>query len=129
VAVAWRARLQEGTHCIMKASIFLSTFVLLTPILGGAQSPSNGGKPNDLHHSRIVITGCLTKNSLKEFELVDQDGFENLPYSAVVHLDEYVGKTVTLYGRRAATPSHDAGIRGTHFQVSKVQSVSGQCKK
>jgi hypothetical protein len=113
----------------MKPSIVLSALVLLTPILVRAQNPSNGGKPNDLHRPRIVITGCLNKNSLNEFELVDQDGFDNLPYSGVVHLDEYVGKKVTLYGRRAATPSHDTGIRGTHFQVSKVQTVSDQCKQ
>jgi hypothetical protein len=114
---------------IMKPCIFLSTLALLSPILVGAQNPSNGSKPNDLHHPQSVITGCLTKNSLNEFELVDQDGFDNLPYSGVVHLNEYVGKTVTLYGRRAAAPSHETGIRGTHFQVSKVHSVSDQCKQ
>jgi hypothetical protein len=113
----------------MKPSNFISTLVLFTPILIRAQNPSNGGKPNDLHHPRIVMTGCPNKNSLNEFELIDQDGFDNLPYSGVFHLDEYVGKKVTLYGRRAATPSHDTSIRGTHFQVSKVQTVSGQCKQ
>jgi len=112
-----------------KPSFFLSIAVLLSPMLIAAQNDSNGGTPNDLHHERINITGCLTRNTHNEFELVDEKGIDNLPYSAVVHLDQYVGKTVTLSGKRAATPSDDTVTRGTHFQVSKVESVSGQCKK
>jgi hypothetical protein len=111
----------------MKPSIFLSMALLLNPMLVAAQNTSVGDKPNDLHHERMNITGCLTKNSLKEFELVDQDAIDNLPYSAVVDLDQYVGKTVT-FGRRAATP-HDTGREKPHFQVSKVQLISDQCKK
>jgi hypothetical protein len=68
----------------MKPSIFLSMALLLNPMLVAAQNTSVGDKPNDLHHERMNITGCLTKNSLKEFELVDQDAIDNLPYSAVV---------------------------------------------
>jgi hypothetical protein len=113
---------------IMKLSIFFSIALLLNPMLVCAQNASKGEKPNGLHHERISITGCLTKNSLNEFELVDRGGIDNLPYSAVVDLDQYVGKTVTLFGRRAATP-HDTGREKPHFQVSKVQSVSDQCKK
>jgi hypothetical protein len=112
----------------MKPIIFLSTTLLLNPMLVVAQTTSKADKPNDLHHERINITGCLTKNSLNEFELVDQGGIDNLPYSAVVDLDQFVGKTVTLFGRRGATP-HDTGREKPHFQVSKVQLVSGPCRK
>ena len=115
----------------MKLSILLvMAAVLLNSLYVSAQKDSKGEKENDLAHKNIVITGCLTKNSLNEFELVDQDGFDNLPYSSIVHLDEYVGQTVTLVGRRAATPSVETHPRGgTHFLVKKVQSASGQCKK
>jgi len=112
-----------------KPIFLLSIALLLNPMLIAAQSDSTGGKPNDLHHERINITGCLTKNAHNEFELVDEKGIDNLPYSPVVHLDQFVGKTVTLFGKRAATPSDDTLTRGTQFQVSKVKSVSGQCKK
>ena len=112
-----------------KPSLLLSIALLLNPMLIAAQDDSKGGKPNDLHHERINITGCLTRNNHNEFELVDEKGIDNLPYSAVVHLDQFVGKTVTLFGKRAATPSDDTLARGTHFQVSKVKSVSGQCKR
>jgi hypothetical protein len=113
---------------IMKPSIFLSMALLLNPMLVAAQNTSQGDQPNDPNHERINITGCLTKNSLNEFELVDQGGIDNLPYSTVVDLDQYVGKTVTLLGRRGATP-HDTGREKPHFQVSKVQLVSDQCKR
>jgi len=112
----------------MKPTSCFYMAVLLTSMLGSAQNTSKHEKPNDLVHESINITGCLTKNSLKEFELVDQDAIDNLPYSAVVDLDQYVGKTVTLLGRRAAT-QHDTGHEKPHFQVSKVQVVSDQCQK
>jgi hypothetical protein len=102
--------------------------LFLNAMLASAQNTSKENKPNDLDHGRINITGCLTKNSLKEFELVDQDAIDNLPYSAVVDLDQYVGKTVTLLGRRAAT-QHDTGHEKPHFQVSNVELQSDQCKK
>lgn len=112
----------------MKPSVFLLMALLLSPMVIAAQDAPKVDKPNNLHHERINITGCLTKNSLNEFELVDQGGIDNLPYSAVVDLDQYVGKTVSLYGRRAATP-HDTGREKPHFQVRNVQVVSDQCKK
>jgi hypothetical protein len=112
---------------IMETRYFL-LMVLFSTMLLAAQNASKADKPNDLHHPDIVITGCLSKNSLNEFELLDEGGIDNLPYSSVVDLDEYVGKTVTLSGRRAAT-QHDTGREKPHFQVSKVRLVSDQCKR
>ena len=114
----------------MKLIIFLSMALSLNSVLVAAQNASQEDQHNDLVHKRIAITGCLTKNSLKEFELVDEQGVDNLPYSATVNLNQYVGQIVTLVGRRSATPSVDSGAPSKpHFQVNEVQSVSGQCKK
>ena len=113
---------------IMKPSSFFFMALFLNAMLASAQNTSKENKPNDLDHGRINITGCLTKNSLKEFELVDQDAIDNLPYSAVVDLDQYVGKTVTLSGRRAAT-QHDTGREKPHSQVTRADVVSDQCEQ
>jgi hypothetical protein len=114
----------------MKLSIFPLIALLFTSVLLSSQNTSQGDKHNDLEHKRIAITGCLTKNSLKEFELVDQEGIDNLPYSATINLDKYVGHTVTLIGKRSATPTVDGGASAKpHFQVSKVESASAPCKK
>ena len=114
----------------MKLRIVLLIALLFTSVLLSSQNTSQGDKHSDLEHKRITITGCLTQNSLKEFELVDQEGIDNLPYSATIHLDKYVGQTVTLIGKRSATPTVDSGAPAKpHFQVSKVESTSGPCKK
>ena len=104
--------------------------LLLNPVLVRAQNDSKGDQNND-PRKEIAVTGCLTKNSLKEFDLVDEKGIDNLLYSEVVNLDQYVGQTVTLVGKRSATPSTDMGVKNPqpHFLVNKVQSESGQCKK
>ena len=93
-----------------------------------AQQPSQEND-NRISHPDLRITGCLTKNVHKEYELVDKNGVDNLPYSANVYLDKYVGQTVTLVGRRAAAPSAEttAGPVKIHFAVTKVESASGQC--
>jgi hypothetical protein len=94
------------------------------------QNPTPDNSQAQMTHDQIAVTGCLTKNSHNELELVDQEGVHNLPYSSTVNLASYVGKEVTIVGRRAATPSSDTGgHRAPHFQVSKVQSTSGDCKK
>ena len=66
-----------------------------------------------------------------EYQLVDEKGITNQVYSATVHLDSYVGQSVTLTGDQSATPSTDNGMgRPTpHFKVVKVQPTSGDCKK
>ena len=112
----------------MRSGIVLAMALLLHSMLLAFQHTSKTDKTNDLHQQPINITGCLTKNSLNEFELIDQGGIDNLPYSAVVELNQYVGKTVTLVGHRAAT-HHDTGREKPHFQVNKVQAVSGPCKQ
>jgi len=114
----------------MKSTLLLFITLLLAPLPICAQQPAQG-KDNKLGHEDSAITGCLTKNELKEYELVDEHGIDNLPYSTIVDLDKYVGHTVTLVGRRAATPSAETtpGPVKTHFMVRKVESTSGQCAK
>jgi hypothetical protein len=114
----------------MKLTILLCMTLLLSPFPFPGQQPSQGND-NELGHKDVAITGCLTKNALNEYELVDEEGTDNLPYSTTVDLDKYVGHTVTLVGRRGSTPSAEtsAGPVKTHFLVKKVESASGQCKK
>jgi len=115
----------------MKASVFLATMLLVPAsiVLGqtGASNPSQNNPQGDLERNQMAITGCLNKNSLNEYEVVDQEGVPNLPYSATVKLDSYVGQQVTLIGRRSApTPTTDTGQPLPHFQVSKVEPA-GKC--
>jgi hypothetical protein len=51
-------------------------------------------------------------------------------YSTTVHLDSYVGQSVTLIGNQSATPSTDTGTGRPmpHFVVLEVQPASGSCK-
>ena len=114
----------------MKLSIFLLMTLLLNPVLVLTQNKSEEQQANDLHHKRTAITGCLTKNSLNEFELIDEEGTDNLPYTPTMDLNQYVGQFVTLTGTRAATHAVDSGVPPKpHFLVSKVQPASGKCKK
>jgi len=103
---------------------------LLSPLSVRAQESSQP-KDNELGHQDEAITGCLTKNAHKEYELVDEKGRDNLPYSTIVDLNKYVGHTVTLVGRRASTPSAEtnAGPVKTHFMVRNVTAAAGECKK
>ena len=87
----------------MKLSFLLLMTFLLSSVLVPAQNASKPDEPNDLEHKRIAITGCLTKNSHKEFEIVDEKGIGYRPYSATVNLNQYVGQIVTLTGRAGAT--------------------------
>ena len=114
----------------MKLTILCFTALLAVSVPAYAQQPLPG-KDGEIARTDLTITGCLSKNEHNEYELVDVEGVHNLPYSATVDLDNYVGKTVTLVGRRAASPSAEttAGPVKTHFMVKKVESASGQCKK
>ena len=114
----------------MKLPILLFVALLITRVPVPAQQPSQG-KDKELGHKDVAITGCLTKNAHNEYELVDLEGSENLPYSTTVDLGRYVAHTVTLVGRRASTPNADAtpGPVQTHFLVKKVESVSGRCNQ
>lgn len=114
----------------MKAgSVILMTLSLLNPLLVPAQNTSRGDQEND-PRKEISITGCVTKNSHKEFEVVDEKGISNMLYGDLIDLDQYVGKTVTLVGKRSATPSTDMGIKNPqpHFLVSTVSVESNTCK-
>lgn len=114
----------------MKACLLLLFIPLVAPTIVLAQAASNPTQNNSQGQqegNQMAITGCLTKNSLKEYELVDEDGAHNLPYSTTVKLDSYVGREVTLIGRQSAIPTFDTAGRSTpHFQVSKVQAA-GKC--
>ena len=115
----------------MKASLSLLTMLLVAASLASGQAGTSNPTQNSpqVHEelNQMAITGCLTKNSLNEYELVDQEGVHNLPYSETVKLDSYVGQEVTLIGKRSAMPTVDtAGHSSPHFQVSKVQSA-GKC--
>ncbi len=107
----------------MRGRLFVFAMLVVAPVL--AQSP------NPKTHQ--TITGCLTGTGQpNEYQLVDEKGITNLVYSGTVHLDSYVGKSVTLTGDRGATPSTDNGMTGRptpHFKVVKVQPASGDCKK
>jgi hypothetical protein len=115
----------------MKPSLFFLTLLLVPASIAsgqaGASNPAQNNPQVSEERNQVAITGCLTKNSLNEYELVDQEGVQNLPYSATVKLDSYVGQEVTLIGRQSATPTFDtAGHSSPHFQVSKVQAA-GKC--
>jgi hypothetical protein len=114
----------------MKLTVLLCMTFLLSPLAVRAQQPPQA-KDNELGHQDEAITGCLTKNALKEYELVDEKGRDNLPYSTIIDLNKYVGHKVTLVGRHASAPSAEtsAGPVKTHFMVRNVQSSSGECKK
>src|SRR5580704_70307 len=98
------------------------TLFMIVPVL--AQSPNP--KTNQ------TINGCLTSNGRShEYQLVDENGVTNIVYSTTVHLNSYVGKSVSLVGDQSATPSTDTGTGRPmpHFKVVEVQPASGDCKK
>ena len=108
----------------MRVRLFALAIMVVAPVLAFSQSP----KPK----TRSQITGCLTSTGQPdEYRLVDQKGVTNQVYSTTVHLDSYVGQSVTLTGDQSATPSTDGGTgRPTpHFKVVKVEAASGACKK
>lgn len=109
--------------------VVLMTLSVLNPLILPAQNTSRGDQEND-PRKEITITGCVTKNSHKEFELVDEKGIDNMLYGDIIPLDQYVGKVVTLVGKRSATPSTDMGIKNPqpHFLVTKVKSELNTCK-
>ena len=98
--------------------------LVVVPVISFTQSP----KPK--LHSKI--TGCLSGSGRPyEYELVDEKGVTNLIYSVTVHLDPYVGQSVTLGGDQSAmTSTATATVHpSTHFKVLRVYSASGKCKK
>jgi hypothetical protein len=108
----------------MKESLLVLALLVVTPALAFSQSPKQ--------KTHSTITGCLTSGfQPDEYRLVDEKGVTNLVYSVSVHLDSYVGKSVTLTGDQSATPSTDsaAGQPMPHFKVIKVKPASGSCKK
>jgi len=120
----------------MKERFLLVTVLLVTP--GLVFSPSrvpkgtqDHGPPMHLKRNQSAVTGCLTKNSHNEYELVDGKGIRILLYSSTVPLDTYVGQSVTAIGERSATPSTDTGTeRPTpHFKVVDLRPASGKCSK
>lgn len=101
-----------------------------------AHQTSNGAtqtSSSDTHQKRkqITISGCLNRNSHKQYELVDKKGVHNLLYGSRDILQSHVGQSVTLIGTRSATPSTDTGTARPmpHFEVSEVKAASGKCNK
>jgi hypothetical protein len=108
----------------MRRRTFALAVLVFSPVLAFSQSPKL--------KTRTKITGCLTSTGQADaYQLVDEKGVTNQVYSVAVHLDAYVGKSVTLIGDQSATPSTDTGTaRPTpHFKVVEVQPASGDCKK
>jgi hypothetical protein len=106
----------------MRGNLFVLAILMAVPAL--AQSPKT--------KTHLTITGCLTSTgSSHEYQLVDEKGVTNIVYSTTVHLNSYVGKSVSLVGDQSATPSTDTGTAQPmpHFKVVEVQPASGDCKK
>jgi hypothetical protein len=117
----------------MKGSLFLLTILLFVPAVVASQETPSAQDSNRRavqQQNHITITGCLTSSHHKEYRLVDQEGTTNLVSSPTLDLDSYVGQSVTLVGRRSASPSTDTGTARPmpHFMVSEVHRGSGSCK-
>lgn len=114
----------------MKLLILLCMALPLSHMPVAAQQPSQRND-KELGQKDVAISGCLTRNPHNEYELVDKEGSDNLPYSTTVDLEKYLGHRVTFVGRRASTPSAETtpGPVQTHFLVKKVRSASGQCNQ
>jgi hypothetical protein len=98
--------------------------------LGGCASSRFWSVSKPRTHNKI--TGCLSSTGHPdEYQLVDERGVTNLVYSVTVHLDSYVGQSVTLTGDQSAMPGTDTGTAqpSPHFKVLKVHAASGNCKK
>jgi hypothetical protein len=108
----------------MRGRLFVFAILVVAPALTFSQSPKT--------KTHQTITGCLTSTgSSHEYQLVDEKGVTNIVYSTTVHLNSYVGQSVSLVGDQSATPSTDTGTAQPmpHFKVVKVQPASGNCKK
>lgn len=118
----------------MKASCFVFLVLLSSSALAASQTTSsttNGGKNAEgSQRKSTTITGCLTRNSHNEYELVDEKGTRNLLYGSA-DLQSYVGQSVTLVGARSATPSTDTGTARPmpHFKVREVRPAPGKCRE
>ena len=109
----------------MQLRLFPLVILLVIPALVFSQSSA----PKMTTH-QVTITGCLTKNSHGDYELVDQKGVHNLIYkSERVDLESHVGQSVSLTGEQSAMPSTDTGTSRPmpHFVVKKLQQESGKC--
>ena len=107
----------------MRGRLFVLAVLVVAPALAFSQSPKHQSK----------ITGCLTAGQPNDYRLVDQRGVTNYVYSdsVSVHLNSYVGQSVTLIGDQSAMTGTDTGTARTsrHFKVVEVQPASGKCKK
>ena len=119
----------------MRGSLLILIILVFVPALAVSQtdttSPSQNNSPKTAtHRNRSKITGCLTSSDSDHYLLTDQNGVKNMVYSNSVHLDSYVGQSVTLVGVQSATPTHDThnGHAMPHFNVLEVHPSSGDCK-
>ena len=120
----------------MEKRFFLLTVLSVTPALvscltGVRNATQNNTPPMHLMRNQSAVTGCLTKNSHGEYELVDEKGIHTLLYSSTVPLDTYMGQSVTLVGELSAAPSTDTGPARPmpHFKVVDLRPAAGKCSK
>ena len=118
----------------MKTDLFFLMLILLLLIpvsvvsgqTGASTVPQTNSQPQE-ERTEISVTGCLTKDSSNQYELVDQEGVHNLPESSSISLDQFVGQEVTLIGQRTPMPTKNSVAQPkARLAVSKVQ-VSGKC--
>jgi hypothetical protein len=72
----------------MRGRLLVLAILVATPTFVFSQSPKQ--------KTHSTITGCLTHTSQHdEYRLVDEKGMTNIVYSVTIHLDSYVGQSVT----------------------------------
>jgi len=110
-------------------SLLLTILVVMAALAFSQNATQNSDRQSAIPAHRNTITGCLTGEP-DHFRLKDQNGVTNMLLSPTVHLDSYVGKSVTLVGVQSATPSTDTGTARPmpHFKVLEVHPASGNCK-
>jgi hypothetical protein len=113
----------------------VAVIIALAPTFAVSQTDNQGAgqnnnRPSATSRHRSEITGCLAGSDPDHYLLKDQNGVTNMVYSTTVHLDSYVGQSVTLVGFQSATPSTDTGTARPmpHFNVLEVHPGSGNCK-
>jgi hypothetical protein len=118
----------------MRETLFVLIVLVVTPVaFGQANNPNtneNSAHPTATSRNRSTISGCLMASGHDHYRLTDQNGVTNMVYSSTVHLDSYVGQSVTLVGVQSATPSTDEGTSRPmpHFKVMEVHPASAGCK-
>jgi hypothetical protein len=120
----------RGTVFVRAILVVALAFAFSQTNAPSAAQDSKGQTAKPGKHERDTITGCLTKTKSNQYRLVDQKRTTNIVYSKTVHLDSYVGQSVTVVGEQSETPSTDEGTARPMpvFWALEVQPASGNCK-